>query len=112
MPLQPTKFSIDTISDVLLDGFSSGETWNGWDCPYFTFEQAQKVIEAFNTSQQIGGENVKARYDTEQDAFCFFFESSGESEDFPAEEIDGQKYYPIGAGCWIWERAGKWDNAN
>ncbi len=26
---------------VMLEGFTAGETWNGWDCPYFTFEQAQ-----------------------------------------------------------------------
>lgn len=112
MPLHQAQFSIDSIGeDVLLNGFTNGETWNGWDCPYFTFEQAHIVVEAFNASQRTGGEEVKAHYDAELDAFCFFFESSGENDIFSAEEIDGNKYYPIGAGCWIWESADKWDAA-
>lgn len=109
MSLQPARFTMDSLGEgVTLEGFSSGETWNGWDCPYFTFEQAQKVVEAFNASQQLEGNTVEARYDAGQDAFCFLFESSGESDDFPAVEIEGQKLYPIGAGCWIWERDDKW----
>lgn len=104
MALQPAHFSMDTLGDeVLLEGFTAGGTWNGWDCPYFTFEQAQKVVDAFNATPRLEGDSVDARYEAEKDTFCFFFESSGESDDFPAVEIEGRKFYPIGAGCWIWE---------
>jgi hypothetical protein len=111
MNLQPARFSIDTLGeDVLFDGFTADETWNGWACPYFTFEQAQKVVNAFNVSQHFVNDRVSAHYDAERDAFCFLLETSGESDDFPAVSIDGQKFYPIGAGCWIWERSDKWNN--
>jgi hypothetical protein len=101
--MQEAKFSIDTLGDKIFDGYTQGEEWNGWACPYFTFEQAQKVAEAFNEGERFEGDKVKARYNVEQDAFCFFFESSGESDDFPSLEVDGLKLYPVGAGCWIWE---------
>lgn len=103
MKLQPAHFTLDSLGDVLLDGFTAGETWNGWECPYFTFQQARKVVDAFNASQRVNGDSVEARYDATQDAFCFFFESAGESDDFSAVEIEGKKYYPIGAYAWIWE---------
>lgn len=117
MNLQPARFSMDVLGDeVWLDGFTADETWNGWDCPYFTFEQGQnftfeqgqRVVEAFNTSKRLEGDKVESRYDAERDVFCFFFESSTESDDFPAVEINGRKFYPIGAGCWIWESDGRW----
>ena len=103
--LRETQFAIDTLGDKVFEGYTQGEEWNGWACPYFTFEQAQKVVEAFNKGERFEGDKIEARYDAEQDAFCFLFESSGESDDFAAVELEGQKFYPIGAGCWIWERA-------
>lgn len=103
--MRETKFVIDTLGDKIFEGYTQGEEWNGWACPYFTFEQAQKVVEAFNEGERFEGDKVEARYDAEQDAFCFFFESSGESEDFSALTVDGRKLYPIGSGCWIWEDA-------
>lgn len=96
MTLQPTRFSIDILGDEFYEGYSANGTWNGWDCPYFSYEQAQKVVYAFNASHRFEGDRVEAQYDAEQDAFCFFFESAGESDDFPAVEIEGQKLYPLG----------------
>lgn len=75
--------------------------------PYFTYEQPQKVVEAINASQRLEVDSVEARYDADQDAFSFFFESSGESDDFSSVEIKGQKFCPIGSFCWIWEQVSK-----
>lgn len=107
--LHPAKFSIDTLGSVVFEGFTSGETWNGWDCPYFTFEQGQKVMEVFNATNTAETARAPSRYDEERDAFCFFIESIEDSDDFYALIIEGQKFYPIGTGCWIWERVDKWD---
>jgi hypothetical protein len=84
-------------SEIYLDGFSDGRTWNGWDYPFFTFDQALKVLDAFR--------NVRISQNLQMDAKY----PEGEFECFGSVIVDGQKLYPIGAGCWIWERAGKWD---
>ncbi len=49
MELLEGKFSTDlTGEDSFFDGFTKGETWNGFACPYFTFEQGQRIVEATN----------------------------------------------------------------
>ncbi|MDQ1612120.1 MAG: hypothetical protein QOG00_2051 [Pyrinomonadaceae bacterium] len=103
--LRETKFSIDTLGNRLFDGFTIGEEWKGWACPYFTFEQSLRVVKAFNENEWFDGGKVIAHYNAEKDMFRFFFESTGESDDFTANDIEGQKLYPIGASCWIWEEA-------
>ena len=98
--MRATKFIMDTFGDVIFEGFTQGETWNGWARPYFTFEQAQQIVAAYNSQ---GGQ---ASYDNAEDVFSFKF-GEDEIDIFPAESIKGQKLYPIGAGCWIWEEAYK-----
>ena len=94
--MRPGKFTIDTFGDAVFDGFTTGETWNGWAHPHFTALQAQRIVEAHNAQ---GG---KAWYDDAQDAFSFEM-GEDEVDTFPAETIEGKKYWPVGAGCWIWE---------
>lgn len=81
-----------------------GETWNGWLMPYFSWQQADKLV------QRVEAAGGKAEYSPSTDSFVFFGTGSiqGESESFPSEEIyvDGVviRAYPIGAGCWCWEK--------
>jgi hypothetical protein len=96
--MRAAKFTIDTFDGEVFDGFTIGETWNGWARPYFTFEQAQRVVEAHQA--HVG----TASYEEGEDAFSFEM-SEDEVDTFPAETVEGQKLYPIGAGCWIWEEA-------
>jgi hypothetical protein len=98
--MRETKFSIDLLGDRNLDGFTQGETWNGWACPLFTFEQAQQLVKAYEEN------GLKAWYDEASDAFSFEVDAGGdlkEVDTFPAQEVEGRKFYSIGAGCWIWE---------
>lgn len=81
------------------------EYWNGWACPYFTKEQADRFVDAYNeiVTGEIGSDSInKGRYDRQQDAFVFFNESAEEDEVFVAETIGGRKLYPIGAFSWCW----------
>lgn len=94
--MRPAKFTIDTFGEEVFEGFTQGETWNGWARPYFTFEQARRVVEAHRAR---GG---RASYDEAEDAFSFEI-GEEEIDAFPAESLEGQKLYPVGAGCWIWE---------
>ena len=42
-----TEFTIDGFEDTFA-GYTFGQTWNGWACPCFDRETAQKVIDANN----------------------------------------------------------------
>src|SRR5215213_4654130 len=96
--MRTAKFIIDTYAEMTFEGFTLDETWNGWARPYFTFEQAQRIVQAHTS---WGG---KAWYDEGEDVFMFEF-SRDEVDAFPAESMDDRKLYPVGAGCWIWEEA-------
>jgi hypothetical protein len=102
--LQKSRFTLSGII-VELEGFTKGETWNGWACPLFTHSQALRLVEAWNVpNEQL--ENMgrgSARYDAESD--CFLFEIEGEVDRFEAEIIEGVKLYPIGAHGWCWEQS-------
>lgn len=98
--MREAKFSLEVLGEKCFDAFTQGETWNGWACPYFTFDQAQQLVKAF---QERG---VKAWYDEHSDAFTFEVEGGEtvkEVDTFQAEEVNGKKFYPIGAFCWIWD---------
>ena len=99
MELREAKFVIDTLGDEVFDGYTYSESWNGWACPYFSFEQAGRIVGAFHAR------GWKASYDEKEDQFVFSFEHDGldEEDAFPAVMTEGQKLYPVGARCWIWE---------
>ena len=103
--MKSTKFTIDTLGDRVFEGYTNGEDWNGWACPYFTFEQAQAIVGAYHDH------GWPAHYDQANDQFVFSMSHAGAAEDevySPIEE-GGQKLYPIGTASWIWEEEGKWD---
>jgi hypothetical protein len=39
--MRVADFALDFLDDVTFEGYTQGETWNGFACPYFSFEQAQ-----------------------------------------------------------------------
>ena len=101
--MRKTKFKIESLGYESFDGFTKDEDWNGWDCPYFTFDQAQKVLKQFNLFREIIGQKDFAFYNKDTDAFVFPSNDEDEPEVFAAVSANNQKYYPVGAFCWIWE---------
>ncbi len=101
--MRKTKFKIESLGYETFEGFTKDEDWNGWDCPYFTFDQAQKVLKQFNLFREITRQKGFAFYDETADAFVFPLNDEDESEVYAAIDEEGQKYYPVGASCWIWE---------
>jgi hypothetical protein len=95
-----------TIEDWFgpFEGWTSGQRWNGWECPYFEFDTAILMVDAWNNAPF--DEEYQARYDEEQDAFCFCSDGLEEWDCFGAQTIEIAdktiKVYPIGAFCWIW----------
>jgi hypothetical protein len=74
-----------------------GERWNGWECPFFTKENAEKVLRDLETEGFWS-------YDKESDTFYMHFDDYDEPDEFEGIDINGTKYYPIGNGCWCWSR--------
>jgi hypothetical protein len=95
--MKPTLLCLETLGDKIFPGFTSGDGWNGWACPYFSFEVALQIVGAFQAQGAV------ARYDEAHDVFVFESDVPGESEEFGLFEVKGRKLYPLGAGSWIWE---------
>lgn len=93
--MRQAKFSIESFGSQTFDGYTLDETWNGWVCPYFTYEEALKIVEA---QKNASGE---AWYEKETDQFVFVFQE--ESETFSSVKIENLKLYPVGSGSWIWD---------
>jgi len=98
--MRGTKFSIDTLGSNEFEGYTQDEEWNGWACPYFTYEQAQRLVDAYRSC------GWEARYDDKQDQFVFAIADDPDEHDaYSAIYMEGLKLYPIGAFGWIWEEA-------
>lgn len=97
-------FSIECMDNF--KGYTDGTTWNGWECPKFTYEVGMEIVGNFTSFTYQG------LYNKEMQSFEFRnTESDEELEIFDKEEImvNGKllEVYTIGDG-WVWEEAAKW----
>lgn len=106
-------------------GFTYGERWNGWECPFFTYEECEKIINAINLL-----EFDFAKYDKNNDRFIVIFDCNVEKDVIAKDlredyifslkdndliekynatiasmcEKENQKLYPLGYAEWIWTK--------
>lgn len=99
-----SSFNID--DGEMIKGYTNGSTWNGWACPYFNLENANKIKDQF--SEYDGSIML---YDGKKDTFYYKIGGEEIMEEWTGEdiEVDGGKIhvYPIGAYCWVWD---EWTN--
>jgi hypothetical protein len=97
--MEPAKFSLDFLDGQTFEGYTRGEDRNGFACPYFTFEQAQRLVVAWKATGR------EARYDRDTDRFTFEVNvDEGRGYDsFQPVDLQGLKVYPLGTRSWIWE---------
>ena len=100
---KPVWFAIDDLFEV--EGYSIGQTWNGWAVPYFTKSQVEKVKEALTKS----GLTPWVRWKTEEDG-TIVVQSTSPYDDEPddiwsPQTIDGvdEPVWCIGGFAWVWE---------
>lgn len=93
--MRKASFTLEVFGSQIFEGYTQDEDWNGWACPYFTFEEAQKIAETYSKTGE------KADYDKISDSF--YFEFQDEKESYSALDFDNLKLYPIGSSSWIWE---------
>lgn len=96
-------FCIESIPNVQFQGYHNGTDWNGFACPYFERQVAEKILKASEENGFVWSYNL--------DMDSFEVRSSMdpvnyEPEMFAAQEIsinrESIKVYPIGAYSWIW----------
>lgn len=99
--MRKTNFQI-CDDDRIYEGYTDGTLWNGWECPWFTKEVADRIM------QDLKCDDVETEYDENTDSYIV--RTIDDIEDvFDGEYVnteDGTKFlYPIGAWCWIWDEA-------
>jgi hypothetical protein len=102
--MKKTAFYLDEF-EKSFDGFTDGQTWNGFACPLFTFEVAMMVMAENNRICGVYGcdDSTQLVYDDRIDAFCnsdLTDVYKAQSITFNDEEI---KVYPVGAFGWCWD---------
>ena len=90
-------------------GWTSGDTWNGWECPYFEKDVADKILVDMNALSGIDW----GMYDAESDSYKFAYDGeavAGQTEDnietFEPQFIETpegkKKVWSIGGWSWVW----------
>lgn len=94
--MKQSIFTLEALPSYQFKGFTNGDEWNGWACPYFTFDEAVRIKNAHNNAGLLD-----AYYDEQKDIFVFEFPDG--SEEYKSDVINGNTVYAIGNGAWIWE---------
>ena len=99
------RFRMDALEGSFA-GYTNGDTWNGWACPYFSRTVAEAVLGAAEANGYVW------TYDETRDVFSV--RNQEDLQDYEPEEYAGTDIvaggetihvYPIGAYSWIWETA-------
>ena len=93
--MRKTKFTLESYGDTAFEGYTQDDDWNGFACPYFTFEETEKIVKA----HKITGQN--AGFSEELNGF--YFEIQDTEEFYQLMEIGEKKVFPIGNSSWIRE---------
>jgi hypothetical protein len=97
--MRKAKFSHDFLGDCEFQGYTRDEDYNGFACPYFSYDQAMPILQAWVEH------GLAANYDENSDEFVFEVsggDAGNEFQRFGAIYADGLKLYPIGVFDWIW----------
>ena len=98
--MRKTRFVIDT-NEKTYEGYTDGTLWNGWECPWFTKEIAEEMM------QDLRNEGVEAEYCAKTDSYIVKDDNNETTDIFDGSYIETEDgilhLYPIGAWCWIWD---------
>ena len=88
-----SKFQIE--DGPIYDGYTNGNHWNGWACPWFTKEVADQIATEVNADAPY----CTMHYDKANDAFVY----KAKGDDECIYKANTQGLYPIGNGDWRWD---------
>ena len=90
---------------VTLDGekyfnaFTHGETWNGFECPYFTESEGKKIIKHLTEGLTFSNE-MQAFIEYDVCDIC----NTDSYNVIQGMQSENGFLYPIGNGAWTWEQ--------
>lgn len=112
--LKEEIFEIDGMYKV--KGYSFGDYWNGFECPFFTEDVATAILEETLDADLTQDYFLSYEYDEEKD--MFILETRNIDLEFEAIYIETEAgkriaLYPIGSWIWCWSKSEKQpDNPN
>jgi len=100
------KKAFFTIGDIdeKFEGITSGQRWNGWECPYFDIETAQKILSTLQDVEEAKKWGFSYYIFTPDNLCIQEFHEDG-IETYTAVNFEGKNYFPIGYCNWVWELA-------
>lgn len=107
MTLTPTRFYVDGLIEPPVEGMTDGRGWNGWSTPFFTREQADRVVEISNAANLTEDESVRITVTWDESLGTYTLVDACYPEGLELVErdvIDGVTYYRIGAFSWTWSQ--------
>lgn len=104
--LRLTQFAVDGLEGTF-EGYTTGETWNGWAVPYFSLEEAQRIIADYVAQPPSPDGQTRGEYDSDSDVVRLYDPSADEWDEIVAVDVDGRTLYPVGTRYWTWEEVGQ-----
>lgn len=95
--MEKAKFYIG--DGPIYDGYTNGNHWNGWACPWFTREVADQI------SREVNDGYSSMVYNKANDCFIYKGYRNEGSDIFKGKDIRGKHLYPIGTAYWMWDKA-------
>lgn len=89
--MRKAKFYLDCLEGAKWDGYTNGDTWNGFACPFFTHSEGLRLHAALLALRDA------LDLDTEE------LDVDWKPEDFSSTQIDDVTVYAIGSYEWTWE---------
>lgn len=109
-PWRRGKFWMDALGDLVVDGWTTGEEWNGWATPVFEKKEAKAVLKETAKMYRELGENFQWFYNAHTDTFrhkSVHDEEPEKAKGFMIETPEGPvTVYAIGTGIWTWSERG------
>jgi len=110
--MRQADFTMDCYPEnVVIKGYTSGHTWNGWSCPLFTKDSAMQIMELQKDiiaySKEMGCDYYELTYNEQDESFELSYRCD-EGEEYESVEVihpitkDGLKLYDIGSSNWCW----------
>ena len=98
---------IDNGKTAQFKGVSFGDLWNGWECPYFTLDIVNKILNKVSCNEETAKEYSYCFYEFDS-VYNVIIERTYWDKKIEVVNttkpilIDGVYYYPLGAYNWTW----------
>jgi len=100
------RFSMDFMGEKSVEGWTTGDLWNGWATPFFEKAAGEEALRELEASYAEMNQKYVWSYDPKGDAFVLRDPNWDEPERITGEWTETpegrKKLYGIGAYSWTW----------